>query len=124
MDSSLFFISIFCRGGDFCDFGLDQLDLKKKVKAKIGEKVILRLHFGSLHIDPPSPHPELTSGGTKAGYALVSRGDDEGLELQRVPLGGEYSVVLTEDTSPVDDRRAASSIENSDVKMEEQKKNV
>jgi hypothetical protein len=97
------------------------LDLKKKVKATLEDKVILRLHFAPLNASASDSKSELPSGD-KEGYALVSRGDDEELELQRAPLGSDYSPVLaTEDASPVDDRRAPAAIATADVQLEEEK---
>lgn len=77
------------RNADYVDFAMDQLDVKKKMKAKLGPEVILRLRFGPT---PPSPPPaavpdpipsaaaaiaeeEMSSGmsiGTR-GYELVAR---------------------------------------------------
>lgn len=60
------------------DFALDQLDVKKKTKAKLGSEVILRLRFESPSVgDTPS---EGEAVGTR-GYELVARSDNTSAEV-------------------------------------------
>eukprot|EP01039_Chlorochromonas_danica_P006044 gene6044-6657_t len=90
------------RNQDYCDFPVDQLDIKKKVKPKLGENVVLRLHFAPLNQPDalPAPRDSLSSPPSK-GYALVSKEEEGGLELKNVTLGasGGYDRVHTEEVT-------------------------
>lgn len=57
------------------DFGLDQLDTKKKIRPKLGEGIAMRLRF------VPSAAQLDGSGATGTGYALVTSDGDAGANL-------------------------------------------
>ena len=78
-----------CRTADHVDFDLSQLDTKKKIKPKLGDKIFMRLKF-----TPPAA----AAGATKSGYALVATeptgvknsdvdAGDVGIELTSATLG-------------------------------------
>jgi hypothetical protein len=64
------------------DFGVDQLDIKKVMKPKLGPNVVLRLRFG-----PGSP----SSGGAigNKGYGIIKTTDD--VEMVSVTLNDHGS---------------------------------
>lgn len=74
------------RTADFVDFALDQLDVKKKMKLKLGSETLLRLHFRSSSA-PPSPAQAQDSSAEPAGsigrggYEVVARNESVTLEL-------------------------------------------
>lgn len=61
------------------DFDIDQLDIKKKIKAKIGKSIVLRLRFDLSDID--------SSAVTTKGYAKVNSDEQAGLEMIDVETG-------------------------------------
>ena len=73
------------RTAEYVDFALDQLDVKKKMKLKLGSETLLRLRFrgGSA---PPSPAPQESAvepAGSigRGGYEMVARNESVTLEL-------------------------------------------
>ena len=68
----------FYRTADSIDFGLDQLDTKKKIRPKLGTDIQMRLRFvqSSSQRDASGPVP-----GGKSGYALVSTDGESGGNL-------------------------------------------
>lgn len=73
------------RTADFVDFALDQLDVKKKMKLKLGSETLLRLHFRSSSA-PPSPAQGSSSAEPagsigRGGYEVVARNESVTLEL-------------------------------------------
>ncbi len=69
------------RNADYVDFAVDQLDIKKKMKEKLGPNVVLRLKF-----DQHAPD----SIGSK-GYEIVATTEDQ-VELELAPLGSDSKV--------------------------------
>ena len=65
-----------CRTAESIDFGLDQLDTKKKVRPKLGINVMMRLRF--VQSAAQREGPEALPNGGKEGYALVSSDGDAG----------------------------------------------
>ena len=78
----------FLSDAEFIDFGVDQLDIKKKMKAKLGPDVVLRLKFNK-NIEEAGD-----VAGSK-GYAVVATSEDQ-VELEMVPLGGNPPAAETE----------------------------
>ncbi len=75
----------YVRTADNVDFALDQLDVKKKMKVKLGSETLLRLRFraGS---NPPSPvqqDSDVEPAGSigRGGYEMVARNESVTLEL-------------------------------------------
>lgn len=50
------------------DFPIDQLDMKKKLKAKLGNKIVVRLRFAPL---------DLGGNKTSTGYEMVALDDND-----------------------------------------------
>jgi hypothetical protein len=63
------------RNVDYIDFGVDQLDIKKAMKPKLGPDVVLRLRFGQ-------PSAGTAIGGK--GYAMIQNGEETSLEMVQV----------------------------------------
>jgi hypothetical protein len=71
---------------DFVDFGADQLDIKKKMKSKLGPNITLRLKFNQYSGD---------AVGSK-GYELVATGDNEPVvSLEMVGVSTDTPVATT-----------------------------
>ncbi len=66
----LFFYS----NSEFVDFGVDQLDIKKKMKAKLGPNVIMRLKFDF----SGTGSAVATTNANGEGYSKLSGVDDDG----------------------------------------------
>ena len=79
MENNSFILQLLIdRSGSFVDFGLTQLDIKKKVKPKLGPNISLRLKF--------TPDERAIKGGK--GYDPVSTTDDatSSIELSTINL--------------------------------------
>lgn len=74
-------VPLFISVAETIDFGLDQLDTKKKIRPKLGETIAMRLRF------VPSAAQLDGSGATGTGYALVTSDGDAGANLGATTSG-------------------------------------
>lgn len=81
----------YCSNSEYVDFGVDQLDIKKKMKPKLGPDVVLRLKFDLS--GAPAPDSANSAGAVVAtaptsgpGYAKLSLNDEDAKSVQMVTL--------------------------------------
>lgn len=72
------------------DFGVDQLDIKKKLKPVLGPNVILRLRFGT------ASNAGAIGG---RGYGVLTTQEDSNLEMVSVVLNDHSGPGLTNNTT-------------------------
>eukprot|EP01031_Cornospumella_fuschlensis_P036601 gene36601-44402_t len=87
LQHNTFFIA---RGVNYFDFPVDQLDIKKKVKAKLGKNVILRLYFTNSTVaavggDASPVEIGLEGTASTKGYAALGQDEPKGeVEMSQV----------------------------------------